>query len=84
MNTFNIYNRILGWAVFLVAAATYILTAEPTVSLWDCGEFIASAYKLQVGHPPGAPFFMLMAKFFTLYKPNFRPTASVRSLLLAP
>lgn len=67
MNTFNTYNRILGWLVFFVAAATYILTAEPTVSLWDCGEFIASAYKLQVGHPPGAPFFMIIGKFFTLF-----------------
>lgn len=67
MNTFKTYNRILGWVVFIVAAATYIFTAEPTVSLWDCGEFISSAYKLQVGHPPGAPFFMIMARFFTLF-----------------
>ncbi|MBN1597233.1 MAG: DUF2723 domain-containing protein [Bacteroidales bacterium] len=67
MNTFKTYNRILGWAVFVIAAITYILTAEPTVSLWDCGEFIASAYKLQVGHPPGAPLFMIMARVFTLF-----------------
>ena len=67
MNTFKLYNRILGWVVFLIAAATYILTAEPSVSLWDCGEFIASAYKLQVGHPPGAPLFMIIARVFTLF-----------------
>ncbi len=67
MNTFRIYNRVLGWAVFLVAATTYLLTAEPTVSLWDCGEFIASAFKLQVGHPPGAPLFMIMARVFTIF-----------------
>ncbi|MBN2485395.1 MAG: DUF2723 domain-containing protein [Bacteroidales bacterium] len=70
MNNFKTYNRILGWLVFLIAAATYIVTAEPTVSLWDCGEFISSAYKLQVGHPPGAPFFMLVARFFTLFAGN--------------
>ena len=67
MDTFKFYNRITGWIVFLIAAATYILTAEPTVSLWDCGEFIASAYKLQVGHPPGAPLFMIMARVATLF-----------------
>jgi hypothetical protein len=67
MNTFKTYNRILGWVVFIIAAVTYILTAEPTGSLWDCGEFISSAYKLQVGHPPGAPLFMILARFFTLF-----------------
>ena len=67
MNTFKLYNRILGWVVFLIAGGTYILTAEPSVSLWDCGEFIASAYKLQVGHPPGAPLFMIIARVFTLF-----------------
>lgn len=67
MDNFKLYNRITGWIVFLIAAATYLLTAEPSVSLWDCGEFIASAYKLQVGHPPGAPFFMIMARIATLF-----------------
>ncbi len=67
MDKFKLYNRIVGWVVFLIAAATYLLTAEPTVSLWDCGEFISAAFKLQVGHPPGAPFFMLVGRFFSLF-----------------
>lgn len=67
MNTYKKANIITGWLVFLVAAVTYLLTIEPTTSLWDCGEFIASAYKLQVGHPPGAPFFMLIARLFSLF-----------------
>lgn len=60
-------NIILGWAVFVVAAIVYMMTAERTTSFWDCGEYIATAYKLQVGHPPGAPFFQLVGRFFTLF-----------------
>ncbi len=60
-------NTWVGWLVFIIAATTYILTVEPTSSLWDCGEFIATSYKLQVGHPPGAPFFMLLARFFSIF-----------------
>ena len=67
MKKFKLYNNLLGWVIFLVAAVVYLLTIEPTASLWDCGEFIASSYRFQVGHPPGAPFFMLMAKFFSLF-----------------
>ena len=64
---FKFWNTISGWLVFLVAALTYLLTMEPTASFWDCGEFISSAAKLDVGHPPGAPFFMLMGHFFSLF-----------------
>ncbi|MBS0009832.1 MAG: DUF2723 domain-containing protein [Bacteroidales bacterium] len=60
-------NNITGWGVFLVSLVVYTLTLEPTVSFWDCGEFILSAWKLQVGHPPGAPFFLLLGRFFTLF-----------------
>ena len=54
-NIFKRWNRIVGWAVFAIAALTYLLTIEPSSSLWDCGEFVATSYKLEVGHPPGAP-----------------------------
>ena len=67
MKNFKLWNVVLGWLVFAIAAATYLLTMEPTASFWDCGEFIVSAHKLDVGHPPGAPFFMLMGHFFTLF-----------------
>ncbi|MDR1121577.1 MAG: DUF2723 domain-containing protein [Dysgonamonadaceae bacterium] len=58
-------NNILGWFTFAIAAVVYLMTIEPTASFWDCGEFISSAYKLEVGHPPGSPIFMLTANLFT-------------------
>ncbi|PLX20158.1 MAG: DUF2723 domain-containing protein [Marinilabiliales bacterium] len=67
MEKFKLVNRITGWIVFLIAATTYLLTIEPTTSFWDCGEFIATAFKLEVGHPPGAPLFMIIARVFTLF-----------------
>jgi len=66
MKNFKQLNNIVGWLTFLVAAITYLLTIEPTASFWDCGEFITTSFKLEVGHPPGAPFFMIMGKFFTI------------------
>lgn len=67
MKRFKAINNLTGWAVFLIAAVTYLLTIEPTASWWDCGEFISSAFKLEVGHPPGAPLFLMLAKFFSLF-----------------
>ena len=67
MNKYKLINNITGWVVFAVAALVYLLTVEPTASFWDCGEFITSAYKLEVGHPPGAPFFMLVGNLFTQF-----------------
>jgi hypothetical protein len=64
---FKKINLILGWLSFAIALLVYLLTLEPTVSLWDCGEFIASSYKLQVGHPPGAPLFMIIGRIFSLF-----------------
>ena len=65
MKQYKLINNVLGWLTFLVAAFTYLSTIESTASFWDCGEFITTAYKLQVGHPPGAPFFMLTGNLFT-------------------
>ena len=58
-------NNLLGWLVFIAASAVYILTLEPTASYWDCGEFIAVSYKLEVPHPPGAPLFLLIGRMFS-------------------
>lgn len=66
MKQYRSLNLILGWITFLIATVVYLKTIEPTTSLWDCGEFIASAFKLEVGHPPGAPFFMILARIFSL------------------
>ncbi len=59
-------NNLAGWACFLIATFTYILTLEPTVSFWDCGEFIASAFKMQIVHQPGAPLFLMIQRFFSI------------------
>ena len=67
MKHFKLWNTLCGWIAFAIATAVYLLTLEPSASFWDCGEFISSAWKLDVGHPPGAPFFMLMGRFFSLF-----------------
>ncbi|MCF8296227.1 MAG: DUF2723 domain-containing protein [Saprospiraceae bacterium] len=67
MKLYQKLNNIIGWLVFIIAATVYIMTSEPTASFWDCGEYIATAFKLQVGHPPGAPLFQLIGRFFTLF-----------------
>lgn len=66
MKSFKLFNNICGWIAFAIATVVYLMTVEPTASFWDCGEFIATADKLEVGHPPGAPFFMLVGRLFTL------------------
>ncbi|MDD4604322.1 MAG: DUF2723 domain-containing protein [Bacteroidales bacterium] len=67
MKIYKKVNNWLGWIVFTIASTVYILTSEPTMSFWDCGEYIATAFKLEVGHPPGAPLFQLIGRFFSLF-----------------
>ena len=77
---FTFWNRIAASAVFVIAAITYLLTIEPTASFWDCGEFIASSYKLEVGHPPGNPVFQLFARFFTMFFDNMHAAVAVNAM----
>ena len=65
MKKYRLVDNVVGWIAFMIAAITYCLTVEPTASFWDCPEFISTGYKLEVGHPPGAPFFMLTANLFS-------------------
>ena len=67
LKRFKIANNIIALIILLIASFTYLSTIEPTASFWDCGEFIASSYKLEVGHPPVNPVFQLIARFFTLF-----------------
>ena len=77
---FTFWNRLSAVAVFVIAAITYLLTIEPTASFWDCGEFIASSYKLEVGHPPGNPVFQLFARFFTMFFDNMHAAVAVNAM----
>ena len=70
MKQYRTVNNLMGWITFLIAATVYCLTIEPTASFWDCPEFITTGYKLEVGHPPGAPFFMLVANLFSQFASN--------------
>jgi hypothetical protein len=67
MQQYKRFNNILGWVVFLIASTVYIMTSEPTMSYWDCGEYISTSYKLEVGHAPGAPLFQMIGRFFSLF-----------------
>ena len=67
MKQFQLTDKIAGWVVCAIASLCYILTVEPTASFWDCGEFIVTAFRLEVGHPPGAPLFMILGRFFSLF-----------------
>ncbi len=67
MNQYKLSNNVLGWVTFIISIITYTLTLEPTVSFWDCGEFISASYRLQICHPPGAPLFLMIGRVFTLF-----------------
>ena len=67
MKQYRTVNNLMGWITFIIAATVYCMTIEPTASFWDCPEFITTGYKLEVGHPPGAPFFMLVANLFSQF-----------------
>ena len=77
---FTLWNRLTAAIVFVISAVTYLLTIEPTASFWDCGEFIASSYKLEVGHPPGNPVFQLFARFFTMFVDNMHAAVAVNAM----
>ena len=81
--TFKKLNTLMAWLVFAIAAVVYGLTIEPTASLWDCPEFIACGYKLEIGHPPGAPFFMLVANLFSQLASDSSHVALMVNLLSA-
>ena len=67
MNRYKTVNNLVGWITFAIAAFVYCSTIEPSASYWDCPEFITTGYKLEIGHPPGAPFFMLTANLFSQF-----------------
>ena len=77
---FKLWNRIGAAAVFVVSLVTYLSTIEPTASFWDCGEFVASSYKLEVGHPPGNPVFQLIARVFTMFGDNMHAAVLVNAM----
>ncbi len=81
MHRFRLINNIIGWVVFVVAALVYLLTLEPTASWWDASEFITGAYKLEVGHPPGAPFHIILGRFFSLFAGDVSRAAYMVNLL---
>ena len=85
MNTkgYKYYNKIVGWLVFLVAAIVYLSTIEPTASFWDCPEFITTAFSIQVGHPPGAPLFMIMGRIFTMFAGSTAQVPTMVNILSA-
>ena len=83
MKKYQLTNNIVGWMVFAVSAIVLLLTIEPTASFWDCPEFITAAYKLEVGHPPGAPFFMLVGNFFTQFASDSAQVAKMVNAMSA-
>lgn len=83
MTDYRKINNLVGWVVFLIATAVYVLTLEPTASFWDAGEFIACSYKLLVPHPPGAPFYLLMGRLFSMFAGDVTQVAWWVNLLSA-
>lgn len=77
------YNTFLGWITFAIALITYTLTLEPTVSYWDCGEYIATSVKLEIGHPPGAPLFQMMGAFFAMFTNDVQEIAKMVNFMSA-
>ncbi|MCI2228695.1 DUF2723 domain-containing protein [Polaribacter sp. MSW13] len=80
---FKKWNIILGWATFTIALITYYLTLEPTVSAWDCGEYISTSVKLEVGHPPGAPLFQMLGAFFAMFTSSLDQIAKMVNFMSA-
>ena len=83
MKQYRLVDNIFGWVAFIIAAFTYCSTIEPTASFWDCPEFITTAYKQEIGHPPGAPFFMLMGNFFTHFASDTTQVAKMVNTMSA-
>ena len=83
MKQFRLIDNILGWVSFLIAAFVYCSTIEPTASFWDCPEFISTGYKLEIGHPPGAPFFMLTANLFSQFTSDPTQVARMVNIMSA-
>ena len=83
MKQYKTVNNLIGWITFLIAATVYCMTIEPTASFWDCPEFITTGYKLEVGHPPGAPFFMLVANLFSQFASDATTVAKMVNYMSA-
>ena len=83
MKQYKLVDNIFGWVAFIIAAFVYCSTIEPTASFWDCPEFITTAYKQEIGHPPGAPFFMLMGNFFTHFASDATQVAKMVNTMSA-
>ena len=83
MKQYKLVDNIFGWVAFMIAAFVYCSTIEPTASFWDCPEFITTAYKQEIGHPPGAPFFMLLGNFFTHFASDTTQVAKMVNTMSA-
>ena len=83
MKKYSLINNCVGWLVFAIAAFTYCSTVEPTASFWDCPEFITTGYKMEIGHPPGAPFFMLLANLFSQFASDPSQVAKMVNIMSA-